>query len=80
MNTEIQSETHTIRLHCRFIPELGRLFRWIRNDGNPVSPIFTTMEAAYLCRDKIPLLTDQEWKDRRDDIPKNPLPNLPEWD
>lgn len=38
-------------------------YRWQRNDGQWVSPVFATAEAAHYMAGKIPFLTDDEWKE-----------------
>lgn len=38
-------------------------YRWQRSDGQWVSPIFTSPEAAKYMAGKIPFLTDDEWKE-----------------
>ena len=34
---------------------------WKRDDGNIVSPIFTSQEACIYYGNKMPLITDEEW-------------------
>jgi hypothetical protein len=36
-------------------------YRWLRDDGEWVSPIFTTLQAAQTMPESLPFLTDEEW-------------------
>lgn len=39
------------------------MLQWIRSDDQPVSPLFNTKEAALYFAEKIPFLTDKQWKE-----------------
>jgi len=60
MNNEIVcgQTTHTIKLI-----RIGDCYRWQRDDGEWVSPTFSTPEAAYYAVRKLPFITDSEWKE-----------------
>lgn len=45
------------------LQQKGSLYRWIRSDGECVSPIFSTAQAAHYFAGKIPFLTDDEWEE-----------------
>ena len=40
----------------------GDQYRWQREDGEWVSPVFFTIEAAYYMAGRLPFLTDEQWK------------------
>lgn len=39
-------------------------YQWIRDDEEPVSPIFTSLNAAQYFAGRIPFLTQAEWDER----------------
>ena len=42
----------------------GKRFAWFRNGLDAVSPVFSTVEAAYWYSQNVDFLTDDEWRDR----------------
>lgn len=56
---EVASTQFTITLKRKY----NNTYRWQRNDGQWVSPIFTTAEAAHYMAGRVPFLTDDEWKE-----------------
>lgn len=62
----IGQTAHTITLI-----RVGDSYRWQRGDGEWISPVFSTPEAAYYASGRIPFITDAEWREL------HPLPGDP---
>ena len=58
MTETVDSTKYTITLQ-----EKNGTFRWKRDDGQIVSPLFTSIEAAKYYGEHVPFMTDAEWKE-----------------
>lgn len=42
---------------------VGEQFQWIREDGEPLSPLFDSLEMAEVFSRKMPMFSAEQWKE-----------------